>query len=179
MNYWPHFLKYWFRFIKYLWGKKGAGRSCEIILWSATQSPTRSIMVTANLPVGCANSIPTSVLPWQNSDPSHPPSPSGSWAILGLPEVCETMFSPCFWDVERPPSQGRNVKAATQMLLLQWGRQSLLSLLSLKLQHNLSDLCVEQHYVPFHCVQTFLLLKMLQFTEQLVLKATIFCISSV
>lgn len=58
-------------------------------------------------------------------------------------------------------------------------RQSLLSLLSLKLQHNLSDLCVEQHCVSFHCVQTFLLLKMLQFMEQLVLKATTFCISSV
>lgn len=71
-------------------------------------------------------------------------------------------------------SQGRNVKAATQMLLPHWGRQSLLSLLSLKLQNKLSDLCMEQYYVSFHCVQTFLLLKMLHLMERLVLKATTF-----
>lgn len=131
----------------------------------------RSIIVTANLPVLCANPIPTSMLPWQNSAPSHPPTPpapapfgatSGTWNnVLSL-----------FLGCGEASSQGRNVKAATQMLQLQWGRQSLLSLLPLTLQNNLSDLCTEQHYVSFHCVQTFLLLKMLYLMEQLVLKAT-------
>lgn len=98
--------------------------------------------------------------------------------LMVLPEVHETMLFLLLFEHREASSKGRNSKAATQMLLLRCGRQSLLSLLSLKLENNLSDLCTEQHYVSFHCVRTFLLLKMLHLTEQLVLKAAMFCFSS-
>lgn len=74
-------------------------------------------------------------------------------------------------------SEGRNLKVATEMLLPQCGRWSLLSLLSLKLENNFSDLCMEQHYVSFQSVWTFLLLKMFHLMEQLVLRAATFCFS--
>lgn len=131
----------------------------------------RSIIVTANLPVECANSTPTSVLPWQNSDPSQPLQALAHFgATWGVWNNVLSLLLGC----GEASAQGRNVKATTQMLLLQRGRQSLLSLLSLKLQNNLSDLCMEQHYVSFHCVQTLLLLKMLQFMESWKLQHFVF-----
>lgn len=171
-------MKYWLHFIKYLWGKNRNQASCKIILWSATQSPMRSIILTANLLMMHANSIPTFALSCQNLHPSRSHSLLQAFADFGATwgmwKKCS--FS-CYLNTERL-NRGRNLKAATQMLLPQCGRQSLLSLLSLKLENNLSDLCMEQHYVSFHCVRTFLLLKMLHLMEQLVLKATMFCFSS-
>jgi len=67
------------------------------------------------------------------------------WPILVLPEVCETMLFLLLFQHREASRRGRNLKAATQMLLPQCGRQSLLSLLSLKLENNFSDLCMEQH----------------------------------
>lgn len=108
--------------------------------------------------------------------------PQSAWGLgqfWGHLRYVKQYYFSCYLNVEKPQVRREIFKTSTQMVLLQRGGRSLLSVLSLKPENNLSDSCTQQHFVSFHCVQTFLLLKMLHLMEQLVLKATMFCFSLV